>query len=128
MNDGRTDGGRRIHWYTISSPCEPNGSGELKIYMQELPFLHSARRLMLINICMKFLEDSLRGFQVTEQTRFVTDSQTDARGKTICLPALMGGDIITMITCFVLYSFSCSLHTYSLGFLSPTHSSADVNF
>ena len=47
--------------------------------MQELPFLHSARRLMLIDICMKFREDSLRGFQVTERTRFVTDRdrQTD---------------------------------------------------
>ena len=45
--------------------------------MQELPFLHSARRLMLIDICMKFREDSLRGFQVTERTRFVTDRRTD---------------------------------------------------
>ena len=67
--------------------------------MQELPFLHSARRLMLIDICMKFREDSLRGFQVTERTQFVTDRQTDeqmdARGKTICLPTLKGGDIIT---------------------------------
>ena len=45
--------------------------------MQELPFLHSAHRLMLIDICMKFREDSLRGFQVTERTRFVTDRQTD---------------------------------------------------
>ena len=70
--------------------------------MQELPFLHSARRLMLIDICMKFCEDSLRGFQVTERTRFVTerqtdgqtDRQTDAQGKTICLPTLRGGDII----------------------------------
>ena len=58
--------------------------------MQELPFLHSARRLMLIDICMKFREDSFRGFQVTERTRFVTDRQTDARGKTICLPTLRG--------------------------------------
>ena len=63
-------------------------------------FLHSARRLMLIDICMKFREESLRGFQVTEWTRFVTrtdgqtDRQTDARGKTICLPTLKGGDII----------------------------------
>ena len=45
--------------------------------MQELPFLRSARRLMLIDNCMKFREDSLRGFQVTERTRFVTDRQTD---------------------------------------------------
>ena len=49
--------------------------------MQELPFLRSARRLMLIDICMKFREDSFRGFQVTERTRFVTDRRTDARGK-----------------------------------------------
>ena len=47
--------------------------------MQELPFLHSARRLMLIDICMKFREDSLRGFQVTERTRFVTDRQIDGQ-------------------------------------------------
>ena len=47
--------------------------------MQELPFLHSARRLMLIDICMKFREDSLRGFQVTERTRFVTDRQKDGQ-------------------------------------------------
>ena len=51
--------------------------------MQKLPFLHSARRLMLIDICImlfdiciKFREDSLRGFQVTERTQFVTDRQT----------------------------------------------------
>ena len=47
--------------------------------MQELQFLHSAHCLMLIDICMKFREDSLRGFQVTERTRFVTDRQTDVR-------------------------------------------------
>ena len=47
---------------------------------------------------MKFREYSLSGFQVIERTRFVTDrqtdGQTDARGKTICLPTLKGGDII----------------------------------
>ena len=66
--------------------------------MQELPFLRSARRLMLVDICMRFREDRFRGFQVTERTRFVTDrrtdgrtdGQTDARGKTICLPTLRG--------------------------------------
>ena len=61
--------------------------------------MHSARRLMLIDICMKFREDSLRGFQVTEQTGFMTDrqteGQTDAWGKTICLPTLKGGDIMS---------------------------------
>ena len=122
--------------------------------MQELWFLHSARRLMLVNICMKFHEDTLNsfkvtkrtqfclrncylqsskghnsksintrvmvlafctssnvgyicmkfhedtlnGFQVTERTRFC-DGQTDGQTtqeKTICLPTLKGGDIITM--------------------------------
>ena len=52
---------------------------------------------MLIYICIKFREYSLSGFQVIERTRFVTDRQTDrqtdARGKTICLPTLKGGDI-----------------------------------
>ena len=41
-----------------------------KKYIQALWFLHSARRLMLINISMKFHEDILNGFQVTEWTRF----------------------------------------------------------
>ena len=32
--DGRTDddGRKPEHGYSLSSPCEPNGSGELKIY------------------------------------------------------------------------------------------------
>ena len=29
MVDGQTTDGRRLDEYTISSPCEPNGSGEL---------------------------------------------------------------------------------------------------
>ena len=71
--------------------------------MQELPFLHSACRLMLIDICMKFREDSFRGFQVTERTRFVTDRQTDRQtdgrtsgrpGKNNMSPNPSGGDII----------------------------------
>ena len=32
---------------------------------------------MLIDICIKFHEDSLRIFQVIERTRFVTDRQMD---------------------------------------------------
>ena len=38
--------------------------------MQELWFLHFSCRLMLIDTYMKFNEDSLNGFQVTEQTQF----------------------------------------------------------
>ena len=60
--------------------------------MQELPFLHSARRLMLIDICMKFREDSFRDFQVTERTRFVTERRT--YGKNNMSPNPSGGDII----------------------------------
>ena len=38
--------------------------------MQELCFLRSAHPLMLIDIYMKFCEDSLNSFQVVERTRF----------------------------------------------------------
>ena len=70
--------------------------------MQELPFLHSARRLMLIDTCMKFREDSFRGFQVTERTRFVTDRQTDRQtdrrpGKNNMSPNPSGGDIMSLV-------------------------------
>ena len=41
-----------------------------KVYVQELWFLCSACRLMLIDIYKKFLEDILNRFQVTEWTRF----------------------------------------------------------
>ena len=40
--------------------------------MQELWILRYTRRLMLIDIYMKFREVSLSGFQVTERTRFLT--------------------------------------------------------
>ena len=41
-DDGRTDG-RRLDGYTISSPCEPNGSGELKIIIDAcMVYLHGA--------------------------------------------------------------------------------------
>ena len=42
-----------------------------KVYKAELPFLHSAYHLMLIDFCIKFREYSLRGFQVIERTRFL---------------------------------------------------------
>ena len=42
-----------------------------KVSKAELPFLHSARHLMLIDICIKFRKDSLSGFQVIERTRFL---------------------------------------------------------
>ena len=39
--------------------------------MTELQFLHSARRLMLVDTCIKFREYSLSGFQVIERTWFL---------------------------------------------------------
>ena len=42
-----------------------------KVQKAELPFLHSARHLMLIDICIKFRQYSLSGFQVIERTRFL---------------------------------------------------------
>ena len=49
---------------------------------------------MLIDICIKFREYSLSGFQVIEWTRFVKDRQRDAQGKTMS-PDPERGDIIT---------------------------------
>ena len=71
--------------------------------MQELPFLRSARRLMLIDICMKFHEDSFRGFQVTERTRFVTDRRTDRQtpGENNMSPNPSGGDISSAESSFM---------------------------
>ena len=45
--------------------------------MQELPFLHSTRRLMLVDICMKFHDASLHGLKVIEQTRWRQDFVRD---------------------------------------------------
>ena len=45
--------------------------------MQELPFLHSARRLMLVDICMKFHDVSLYGLKVIERTRLRHDFVRD---------------------------------------------------
>ena len=45
--------------------------------MQELPFLQSACRLMLVNICMKFHDASLYGLKVTERTRWRQDFVRD---------------------------------------------------
>ena len=45
--------------------------------MQELPFLHSARCLMLVDICMKFHDASLYGLKVIERTRWRHDFVRD---------------------------------------------------
>ena len=40
-----------------------------KVCNPELRFLCSARRLIMLNICVKFHENILNGFEVTERTR-----------------------------------------------------------
>ena len=45
--------------------------------MQELPFLHSAHRLMLVVICIKFHDASLYGLKVIERTRWRHDFVRD---------------------------------------------------
>ena len=45
--------------------------------MQELPFLHSARRLMLFDICTKFHDASLYGFKVIERAPWRQDFVRD---------------------------------------------------
>ena len=45
--------------------------------MQELLFLHSARRLMLVDICMKFHDASLYGLKVIERTQWRQDFVRD---------------------------------------------------
>ena len=45
--------------------------------MQELLFLHSARRLMLVDICMKLHDASLYGLKVIERTQWRQDFVRD---------------------------------------------------
>ena len=51
--------------------------------MQELPFLHSARRLMLVDICMKLHVNSLYGLKVIERTLWRQDLVRDKVPKAI---------------------------------------------
>ena len=46
------------------------------IYIQEIWFLRSAQRPMLVNISLTFHKDIFNGLQVTERARFC-DGQTD---------------------------------------------------
>ena len=60
----------RFQFTVQTGNCVTKFQGELlKKKMQELWFLHSAHRLMLIDICKKSHENSLSGFQVIVLTR-----------------------------------------------------------
>ena len=49
--------------------------------MPELPFLHSARCILLVDICMKFHDASLYGFKVIERIRRRQDFVRDKSSK-----------------------------------------------
>ena len=68
----RTRPYRKIYYFQFLRAITP------KIRNPELRFLRSARRLMLLYICVKFHENISNGFGVTERTRFC-DRQTDRR-------------------------------------------------
>ena len=82
--DGRTTDGHRLDGYTISSPCEPNGSGELKIWVEKQYIHCKARGKLEIDkmqfwqfvLRLKFYDDQLLkhhfslGFRVSDQVRF----------------------------------------------------------
>ena len=57
--------------------------------MQELLFLHSARRPMLVDICMKFHDASLYGLKVIERTRWRQDFVRDKVQREITQKILM---------------------------------------
>ena len=81
---------RKIYYSQFQRAITP------KISNPELRFLCSARRLMLLYICVKFHENILNGFWVTERTRFCdrqTDGRIDDQGKNNMSPNPTGGDI-----------------------------------
>ena len=51
---------------TETAPYKVQRGITQKLYIQELWFLRSAHRLMLINISMTFHDDIMNGFLVTE--------------------------------------------------------------
>ena len=51
--------------------------------------MHSARRLMLVDICMKFHDASLYGFKVIEGTRWRQDCVRDKVQREITQETLM---------------------------------------
>ena len=72
---------------------------------------------MLIDICIKFHEYSLSGFQVIERTRFVTERQTDGQtdrrtdkctGKNNMSPDPKGGRHNKYINCLHELNFDIS--------------------
>ena len=63
-------------WYKIVIDicfCNEQNPREIsqKVQMTEVLFLHSARRLMLVDTCIKFRKYCLSSFQVIERIQFL---------------------------------------------------------
>ena len=78
---------RKIYYFQFQRVVTP------KIRNPELRFLHSACRLMLLYICVKFHEISQTVFEVQSGHDFVTDERTEDPGKNNMFPNPKGGDI-----------------------------------
>ena len=68
--DGRTTDGRTTeHGYTISSPCEPDGSGELIINLRIISKPHAYLQSM-VTTSVKFQEDQNKTVGGVAHTRY----------------------------------------------------------
>ena len=96
FSEDSLNGFQVIKWTRFCYRAQGNNSKSINARIMLL--MLSAHRLMLIDIYMKFCEDSLNSFQVREWTwvwQRDRDRQTDAQGKNNMSPNLKGGrDII----------------------------------
>ena len=58
MDGRRTDGRTPDHGHPISSPCEPNGSGELKIVMVPIFLFKIGNKMTLQQVTMKRMHNN----------------------------------------------------------------------
>ena len=68
----------------------PWGGGGSIASSRSIRFLRSARRLILLNICVNFHENISKGFRVTGRTRFCDRQTTNANGTNNMSPSPFG--------------------------------------
>ena len=74
----------KIYYFQFQRAITP------KMCNPELSFMHSACRLMLLYICVKFHENISNGFWVKERTPFCDRQTAWAKTIHVCLPILQG--------------------------------------
>ena len=80
-----------------------------KALMQELQLLNSACHLILVEICMKIHEDSLKAFQVVERTRF-----GDGRSSMGNNSKSINARVMVLALCMSFLNAGCYLYEVSL--------------